>query len=62
MNVHWKYSTVLSFLVRENKSIRLLEGKKGTAVRNSNYFNYEKCLSVHMHTYDPFLAYCSITL
>lgn len=44
------------FSLRENKSIILLEEEKGTAVQNSNYFDYEKCLSVHVHTYDPFLA------
>lgn len=32
------------FSLRENKSRRLLEEKKGAALQNSNYFNYEKCL------------------
>lgn len=32
------------FLLRENKSRRLLEEKKGAALQNSNYFNYGKCL------------------
>lgn len=45
-----------SFLLKENKSMRLLEEKKGTAVQNSNYLNYEKCLSVRRHTYNPLLA------
>lgn len=36
--------------------MRLLEEKKGITVQNSNYFNCEKCLFVHIHTYDPFLA------